>query len=195
MHLHARLRAAYSLIELSTVVAVMAICTAVAMPLMNSTPIERLEGVARIVVDDLNYARSLAVTNNSLYRITFDTTNNLYYIEHSGTNAALNTLPKLATRSGNDTATRQYTYLARSVASNGSIRLYAVRSSSGATVSQLEFRTFGETTQSLATTVWLAYGTSTAARYVPITVNQITGLVTIGNMTSVAPTSAPSSGS
>ncbi|MBL8829384.1 MAG: prepilin-type N-terminal cleavage/methylation domain-containing protein [Planctomycetaceae bacterium] len=191
-----RYRAAYSLIELSTVVAVMAILAAVAMPLVTPTGIERLESVARYVVEDLNYARSLAVTNNSLYRLTFDTTNNLYYIEHSGTNSALNTLPKLVTRSGNDTATRQYTYLARLVASNNSIRLVTVRSATNSPLTQLEFRTFGETTQTTATTIWLAYGVGTAARYIPVQVNPVTGLASMGSITSVAPTTtATSSGS
>ncbi len=191
-----RYRAAYSLIELSTVVAVLAILAAVAMPLVTPTGIERLESVARYVADDLAYARSLAVTNNSLYRFTFDTTNNLYYLEHSGTNSALNTLPKLVTRSGNDTATRQYTYLARLVASNNAIRLVTVRSANNSALTQLEFRTFGETTQTTTTSIWLAYGVSTAARYIPVQVNPVTGLTSIGAITSVAPTgTATSSGS
>lgn len=182
----ARRRAAFSLIELFAVVAVIAIISAVALPLANTSGIERLDAVCRAVADDLNYARSLAVTNNSRYRLTFDTINNLYYIEHSGTNSALNTLPALVTRSASDTSTRQYTYLARLVASNNSVRLHAVLSGANSPLTQLEFRTFGETTQTTTTTVWLAYGRTTATRYQPVQINPVTGLVTIGAVTSSA---------
>ena len=190
----ARINAGYSLIELTSVISVMAIVAAVALPMMNPSIVEQLEGVAQVITEDAAYARSLGVVNNSKYRVTIDVTNQLYYLEHSGTNTALNTLPSTANRRANDAATRNTIRLTDLPAARLA-SLYAVVC--GSTVSktnfQIEFGAFGETTQTLATVIWLAGGTGNLRRYLSVTINPVTGLATIGDLTAIDPTS-PASG-
>lgn len=186
--------AGYTLIELITVVVVLSIIAAVALPMMNPSVHERLQALAQFVAADLTSARALAVVNNSKYRFTFDVANNQYYLEHTGTNAALNNLPKSPYSLATDPATRQTIKLATHEASGGTVRLHAVLSASLASVTQLEFRSFGDTTQTTTTSIWLTNGTGNVQRYVPITVNPVTGLAAIGSVTSVPPTSGGTSG-
>src|SRR5262245_20554250 len=90
----ARRRCALTLIELLLTIAILGILAAILIPQLTGDLPERLNAGSQIVSTDLDYARSLAVSNNTSYRLTFDPANNLYYLRHSGTNAALNTLPR-----------------------------------------------------------------------------------------------------
>ena len=183
-----RHRPGYTLIELAIVVTALSIFSAAAITYMSPSVVERLKSVARAIADDMSYARSLAVANNTLYRFTFDRTNNLYYLEHTGTTSAFNTLPPSAIRSATDTATRQTIKLDNLLGGSGAVRLQAIVSSAMSGLSQLEFRTFGETTATTATTIWLASGTGKSLRYLSLTINPTTGLTTIGDITASPPT-------
>ncbi len=198
MPLATRQRRAFTLVELMMVMLVMAIVAATAAPYLTTSAVDRLENVAQFVSDDMAHARNLAITNNSQYRLTFDVANNLYYIEHSGSNTALNNLPTNSLRGNGDVATRQTTRIGSIPPSAGHVKLYAVgtSSSSPTTVTQLEFRSYGQTTQTTATDIWLVAGWSgSTPLYINVTVHPITGLARIGKLTGSPPASSILSGS
>lgn len=160
---------------------VMVILAAVVLPSMNPSINDQLDMAAQLVASDMAYGRSLAVTNNSTYRYTFDVTNNLYYLEYSGTNSALNTLPTSAFYSSQDTTTRRYMLLNNLPAFGGIVRLSAVGSngSTPAPRTQLEFGSYGQTTQIDETDIWLTAGSGSLQRYIYVKVNPLTGLATV----------------
>src|SRR5262245_42798814 len=88
------LRAALTLIELLLTIAVLGILAAILIPQLSGDVPERLDAGAQVVAADIDYARSLAVANNSTYRLTFDKATNSYCLQHTGSLAALNTLPR-----------------------------------------------------------------------------------------------------
>src|SRR5437762_3165015 len=82
-----------TLIELLLTLAVLGILAAILIPQLSGDLPERLSAAAQVVSADLDYARSLAVANNTSYTITFDPGSNRYYLRHSGPNPQFNTLP------------------------------------------------------------------------------------------------------
>ena len=70
-------------------VAVVAVLAAIVLPSSQPAVVDQLRAVAQIVATDLAYARSLAVANNSNYKVTFDVKGNQYVMTYSGTNPAL----------------------------------------------------------------------------------------------------------
>src|SRR5687768_9519392 len=104
-----RFRAALTLIELLLTIAVLGIIAAAIIPSLSADIPARLTSAAQVVSSDLEYARSLAVSNNSKYQITFNTGDNYYYLRHSGTNTVLNTLPASPFLNQFDTADTQTT--------------------------------------------------------------------------------------
>ncbi|HMC11000.1 MAG TPA: prepilin-type N-terminal cleavage/methylation domain-containing protein, partial [Pirellulaceae bacterium] len=62
-------RRGLTLIELLLTIAVLAILAAVLIPQLSGDLPERLSAASQIVSADLDYARSLAVSNNTSYRI------------------------------------------------------------------------------------------------------------------------------
>src|SRR5947209_7144854 len=86
-------RVGLTLIELLLTIAVLGILAAILIPQLSGDLPERLTAAAQVVSTDFDYARALAVANNTSYAITFDPANNLYYLRHTGTNPQFNTLP------------------------------------------------------------------------------------------------------
>jgi hypothetical protein len=54
-------------------------------------------------------------------------------------------------------------------------------------IDYVEFGPLGETTQSEPTLVWLASGSGTIRRYIPISVNPVTGVSSIGDLQATSP--------
>lgn len=173
------------------VISIVAIVSGIILTSIEPSWHDQLQGAARIVAADLTGARELAVTNNSSYAITFDRANNLYYLEHSGTNTALDTLPKTGFGLQTDPATRRTTDFSRLPLGTAQVRLYIVQEDSQTTirpeVSQLEFGPLGETTQTKDTMIWLAVGQESSARYLSLRVHRITGLASIGDYETTPP--------
>ncbi len=189
--------AGYTLIEMLIVVTIMSILAAMAIPSMNPSLYEQLEGVAQVLAGDIAYARNLAVVNDSTYCFTFDTVNNQYILKYSGTNPALTNLPKSPFGLPSDPPTQQTVQLANLPHIGASVQLVAVYSmvSPVQTVSNLEFGPLGQTTRAGNTVIWLAAGSGTATRYLSVRVNPITGLTWIENFQTQQPTISEVTGS
>lgn len=192
-HHHQRRRSprGFTLVELFIVLSLMTIMAGLLIPSFMPDLTQRLETGADVVAADLAWSRSLAVTNNSSYRITFSTTANEYSLQHTGVNTALDTLPRSSFGRYTDPSNKVTTRLSDLPALGPAIRLYTVikRTTAGneSAVTTLEFGPLGETTRPESTIVWLAAGSGTAQRFMPLTVDPVTGLVTVGSMTNVAP--------
>jgi prepilin-type N-terminal cleavage/methylation domain-containing protein len=185
----------FTLIELLIVVALLSLVVGMLIPNANPSLRDQLEGAAEILSGDIAFARSLAVANDSSYRITFDFTQNQYVLTHTGTNPALNNLPHSPYALPSDPADQHIVRLASLPHLGGTARLHAVRalSTSPQSVSDLEFGSLGETTRPEETQIWIAVGTGTATRYLSVRVNPVTGLTWIENFQATEPV-APAGG-
>lgn len=179
----------FTLIELLIVIAVMGILVGLVLPRINPSIHEQLRAVAHILRTDLAYARSLAVTNNSTYRLTFDTTNNRYVLEHTGSNVALDTLPDSPFRDPSDPPDQHIVELDELPRIGDGVRLVtaAVSGTPDQRVDDVEFGPLGGTTRSNPTTIWLAAGRDPDTQYVRLTVDPVTGLTEIQAYTGEAP--------
>jgi prepilin-type N-terminal cleavage/methylation domain-containing protein len=173
-----RRAAGFSLIELLMVIALMGILAGLVLPRSNPSLYDQLRSAAQILRTDLAYGRSLAITNNSTYRITFDGAANRYILEHSGSQAALDTLPDSPFRDPSDPPHQHIVDLDELPHIGPGVRIVAaaVPGASGIGVSDVEFGPLGETTRANPTVIWLAAGYAADTRYVSLTVNPVTGL-------------------
>jgi prepilin-type N-terminal cleavage/methylation domain-containing protein len=182
-------RAGLSLIEMLLTLAVLAILAAVLIPQLSGDLPERLSAAAQVISTDLDYARSLAVSNNTSYRITFDTANNEYVLRHCGTNPQFNTLPRSPFRQTDDAASEQTTELSELPIPEPRVRLVAVirMQGGGQSITSVEFTPLGGTTNGNPTVLWLACGSGSVRRFLSISVDPVTGLVTIGPTVTALP--------
>jgi len=175
------------------VIAVVGILIAVGMPDSNPTLHDQLLSTGQIVSADMAYGWSLAVTNNSSYRFTFDTTRNRYVLEHCGTDSTLNNLPKLPFDNSADLATQRVVDLDDLPHVGPAVNLLAVgtyTSSTATKATSLEFGPLGELASGCQTVIWLAAGSGEGRRYLPLLINPVTGLTTVGNYTGSGPPSS-----
>ena len=182
--------AGFTLIELLIVISLMAIIAGFVLPSSNPGIHDQLRSAARIVATDLAYGRSLALANNSNYKFTFDTENNQYVMEHSGSNPALDTLPESPFRNTDDPPEQHIVALDDLPRVGAPVKLAAAvvdKSGSFEAVTDLEFGPLGETRRSGETTIWLSAGKGDAERYIWVHVNPITGLATVGDFNGDGP--------
>ena len=178
-----------SLIEVLITLAIVSILAAMLIPQMGQQVPDQLLAVAEIVAADLEYSRSLAVVNNSKYRLTFEPTQNRYVLRHSGTNTLLHVLPASPFRQVSDLPDQQTTELSELPLAQPAVRLHCVVAAGGtlAFVSDVEFTPLGGTTRTQPTVIWLTCGSSAQQRFISIEVNPATGLVEIGSLTKTLP--------
>jgi len=181
----------FSLIELLLVVAIVGILSAIILP--NATPNtpEQLKGAAHALASDLDWARSLAVQYDSRYGVTFDVTRNRYVLEHTGTNTALETLPRLPTQTLSNPSDQYIVSLTDAPSmhvSTAQLLAAGIAGSLATTTASVEFGPLGETTSANETIIWLTAGKFSDRRYIAVTVNPITGLAWVGDVTAVLPT-------
>ena len=182
-------RSGVTLIELLIAIVVMAILVAAVMPAFEPNVYSQLVGAAQVVQAEFGYARNLAVTNDSRYTIEFDKANNRIVLTHSGTNLALHTLPSSPFRDISDPATQQITDFDELPAMYRRVELIVGQkvSTVTTTLTDIEFGPLGETTRPETTRLWLGCGEGDTRLYVAITIDPITGLASIGEVTKTAP--------
>jgi len=182
-------RPAFSLVELIMVILVMGIVTAVVLPQLEPTIADQLASAAYVVAADLDYARSLAVANNSEYRVRFVMAENRFTLSHMGTNTLLDALPDTPFRDPSEAPDSQTTWLDELPATGVRPRLLGVIHG-GATESgqaDVEFLPLGGTRSSQAVNIILAAGMSTSARFIPVIVHPVTGLAEVGELSAQRP--------
>lgn len=186
---------AFTLVELLVVITIIAIIAGVVLTNYDSVSHDQLLGTAQVVAADLAHARNLAVTNNSKYKITFDSAGSRYVLVHSGTNGALDVLPASAFHSAGRSTTQQTTELSSLPLGSGRVDLAVVETSDPLStgmptqVLDVEFGPLGETTRALQTTIWLYAGARGERKFIGIEINPITGLTSIGTVQTTIPES------
>ena len=150
---------------------------------------EQLQATAHAVASDIAYARSLAVSNDSKYRFTFDLTENRYVLKHSGTNNLLDDLPDSALRRNDDPSTQQTHDLDDIPRAGQRVEIVAVYRMAGTAISvdTVEFGPLGSTTRTEQTVIWLGCGSGDERRYMPVSIDPVTGLAAVGDYQSSAP--------
>ena len=181
MPIRRRPSAGLTLIELLTVIALMGILAALILPKSTTSLYDQLRATGQVLRTDLAYARSLALTNNSTYRIRFDRSQNQYTLEHSGTKAALDVLPDSPFAAPGDPSDRYVVDLDELPHVGAGTRLVTAycAGSNPQQVLDVEFGPLGESTQTDPTVIWLAAGADADTRYLSLTVNPVTGLIDV----------------
>ena len=190
--------AAYTLVELLTVIVIMGIFVGLVLTRFEPSMHDQLRGAAQVITADLAFARSLAVANNSQYKLTFDLSRHCFWLEHSGTNPTLNNLPESPYRDPSDPLTKQTTSLQKLPSVTVQLELAAVRkvgSSSQVEVTSVEFGPLGALNQPEDCWIWLAIGRGDGRRYLPIELDAVTGLSRIGELQVTGPPSLTASAS
>jgi len=187
-------RLALTLIEVLLTIAVLAILAGVLLPQLSADLPERLNAAAQVISADLDYARSLAVANNSTYRITYNVANNQYVLQHSGTNTLFNTLPRSPYKQLDDSPSQQTTKLALLPIPEPGVKLVAVAQMQGGgqSTNSIEFGPLGGTTSTYQSVIWISCGNSSAQRFQSIAVDPVTGLVMIGQPLNTLPSAIAS---
>jgi Tfp pilus assembly protein FimT len=182
-------RTGSTLLELLLVVAIVGILAAVMLPSTQPSVYDQLRSTAQIVATDLAYARSLAVANDSNYRIAYDLPANRYTMKHCGVNAALNRLPRTPFSSPGDPVDQHIVDLDELPHAGHTVRLAAVTVAGATTqtIDNVEFGPLGQTVRADPTTIWLTAGNGADRRYMTVAVNPVTGLTEIGGFSSVGP--------
>lgn len=184
------MRRAFTLLELLLVVLVMGILASIVLAEFQPNLQNQLESVAQITVSELDVARALATSFGSKYKVGFDKTQNRLVIEHSGTSASLNTLPPNPFQSPGSSATQRVTDFddLPQLGAKVKIQRTVTVTSSWTDVTEVEFGPLGATTASAPTTIWLTAGSGMNQRYLPITIDPVTGVASTGNTTTLTPT-------
>ncbi len=146
------------------------------------TTYSQLSSTAGVIAGELAYARSLAVGNNSSYRFDLDTTGNRLILSHTGADTTLNTLPKSPYRSPTDPANQYIVALANLPQLGPPVILLGAQAMGSTTqnISSVEFGPYGQTTQANQSVIWLTAGSGPRQGYIPVQVNPVTGLATVG---------------
>src|SRR5262249_1018627 len=153
---------AFSIVELLIVLVLMSILAKLAITSAAASTYDQLKSTANILAGELNYARSLAVGNNSSYRVDIDVVGNRLVIRHSGTDSALNTLPKTPFRLASDPSDQHIILLSDLPQLGMDVFVLGGQAVGNTTtsISSIEFGPYGATTQANKSVLWLSAGVS-----------------------------------
>jgi len=84
----------FTVIELLIVVVILAIAALTAIPMMSSASSMQIRSAANLIMADLEYAKSMAITRGQNYSIVFDTDTDSYQIEDQDNNVILHPVKK-----------------------------------------------------------------------------------------------------
>ncbi len=179
----------YTLIEMLIVISIMGIFAAILLPRFEPSVRDQLRGAAEIVSGDVAYARNLAVTNDSQYKLQFKKSNSSYSLTHSGTNNLLDVLPPTPYRNGSGSLTEQVTFLEDFPHLGAAVEIHGVTNGGGSVgaTGSLEFTSLGGIAGGQSFTIWLACGSGDTRRYQALIVAPVTGLVALGEFRASAP--------
>jgi len=180
---------AFTLIELLIVIAMMGILVGLVLPGMDPALDEQLRLGAEVLRTDLAYARSLAITNQSTYRITFDRGENRYVLTHSGADDALDALPDSPFRNPGDPPEQHVVDFDELPRVGRGVRFEAAATLDTflLTTDNIEYGPLGETTRGSYSVIWLAAGTGEETKYVWLLVYPVTGLAEVGGYSTNGP--------
>ncbi len=184
-------RAGVTLVELAMVLLLLGIAAALIIPSFEPNVASQLASAAEMVAADMQFVRSLAVSNNSTYQVTLDTSSNEYAITHSGSNPTLDTLP-LTMAYQRDTGGTRYLIPLNDTPKIGigAQLLDALSGSPAAAIGSFEFDALGSPVPTGDVEIWLTAGSGDSRRYLPVVIHAATGLATVGSLTASAPVGA-----
>ncbi|REJ66643.1 MAG: hypothetical protein DWQ31_14390 [Planctomycetota bacterium] len=176
--------AGYTIIEVMIAVVFLSLAAAMLLPQFSPAIDRQLMTSARVVAADIDYARNLAISNNSRYQLAVDANGGLLTLTHTGTNSALDTLPKDPFRAASDASDERVTRLATlpGISLTASFVAMYADSVNQTPVTTVEFGPLGETSRSAETFLTLTAGDGDARRFVTLTINPVTGLVDFGDV-------------
>jgi len=177
-------RPGFSLLEILIVIVLVSVVAASVIPLMSPSLDIELESAGEVVASQLDYARHLAVTHSSTYRVQFNLADDSLTLTHTGTNASLDALPATPLWQRTASSTARVFRLGELHAVDVPVHITAVRTlgTPQQAVSDIEFTPLGATTRSETTVIWLTAGDHLAQRYLPVSINPVTGLATVGDL-------------
>jgi type II secretory pathway pseudopilin PulG len=180
---------AFTLLEVFIVLVILSTMAALVITSAQPGIEEQLRAAGRVAAADLDYARDLAVTFNSSYRVTFDAANNRLVLQHSGSDTTLNALPPSPNRSASDPADQQILRFDALAGIDQPIRLWGGQAGTDdpQPAYDVEFGPLGETTRSETTTLWLTAGAEPVRRYLAVEIDPVTGLTRVGQPQSEPP--------
>jgi hypothetical protein len=171
------------------VIAMVGILAAVVLP--DGTPAldEQLRLAAQVLKTDLAYARSLAITHQSTYRITFEKAENRYVLTHSGADDALDALPDSPFRNPDDPPEQHVVDFDELPRVGRGVRFEAAMLDDVLPVDRVEYNDLGELSEGGDTSIWLAAGEGKERKYIQLKVYAVTGLAEVGGYTTDGPRS------
>lgn len=186
-------RGGFTLVELLIVIVLLGIGAGVVVSLFEPSVHGQLTSAAEVLAADIAYTRNLAVSNDSQYRLQFETDNGCYRLTHSGTNAALDTLPATPFDDADGTATEQVFKLSDLPNVGAPVQMWAVWQVTDTTktaVTDVRFTPLGGTQRAEPTRIWLSSLEGERRVAIPITIDPVTGLAEVGEI-QAAPAKTP----
>ncbi len=169
------------------VVVLLGILVALAAPYAEPPLEPHLEAGAQLLAGHLAYARWLAVSYSDQYRIRFLVDRNQYVLEYAGSDPNKQALPSGPLDGPNQPPHQRIVSLDQWPTLGTPLRLVAVRDDQGSDLAAITFSSLGETRSGRVSTVWLAAGRGRRQRYIPVTVQPVTGIVSVGAVQSDPP--------